>query len=80
METMTDLELVATDELIKELMSRKTFLGVLVFSLDEARQIDEVHSEGFFVAMTQTIDNCTGRKMLEKALDSVSLLCQGPEV
>jgi hypothetical protein len=40
-----DIELATNKELIDELLSRKTFCGAVIFSVDEHRVVDQEHCE-----------------------------------
>lgn len=40
-----ELELHTTDELIQELLSRSTFIGVIIYAADEHRSDEQIHDD-----------------------------------
>lgn len=65
-----DLELVPTKDLIEELMNRTSFAGVLVYSLKENREQNELHE----FALKSTCDQDSTILMLSRGLEAVHVI------
>ena len=62
-----ELELATTEELIAELINRRTFVGLIMYSLDERKFTDQVHEKFKLVSTTGE----STLQMLETAIETV---------
>ena len=66
-----DLELVATEDLIAELMRRQTFLGVVVQSVDEHKEQEWSGQGAFKVHYNSNLDAEQACRLLEAVTESM---------
>lgn len=65
---MPELELASTEELIQELMKRTTFAGMVLYSPEEHRKQDQMHSEFRLLTAASAEDTMD---LLARAMESV---------
>lgn len=66
---MTQLEMIPTEELVRELFGRKTFAGVLIYSPENHKRDGQVHRR--FNLLTTT-NNEQAKILLERGIDSLN--------
>jgi hypothetical protein len=66
-----DLELFATEQLIAELMRRRTFLGVVVQSVDEHKESEWSGKGAFKVHYNSNLDVDQACRLLEAVTESM---------